>query len=179
MGYCSHNDWAVWSRVWFPTGTRDFSKISRLDLEHTQHPVQWVPGVLFWGVEGPERESGHLSPCSGKVKNEWSYVILIWCFGPFVAHALHDKYKDSFTFSNMSWRQSELGWVAVLNNAIEILHFSFQVLNCFIPLNKVTRHSHHKEDNPEKCCSAVSADCVQRQNLATSVWHEGKGVACD
>jgi len=37
---------------------------------------------------------------------------------------------------------------------------------------------YQNKENPEKCCSAVSADCVQRQNLATSVSHEVR-VACD
>jgi hypothetical protein len=45
-----------------------FSTSSRLFLEHTQLPFQWVPGTLSPGVRRPGREADHLPPISAEVK---------------------------------------------------------------------------------------------------------------
>jgi hypothetical protein len=49
-------------------------KISRPVLEHTHHPVEWVPEALSPGVKQPKREADHSPLCSAEVKNEWHCV---------------------------------------------------------------------------------------------------------
>jgi hypothetical protein len=46
-----------------------FSKMSRLALEPTQPPIQWVPGTLFLKVKQQSCETDHLLPSSAKVNN--------------------------------------------------------------------------------------------------------------
>jgi hypothetical protein len=45
-----------------------FDTASKLDLGHTQLPVQWVTGVLSLGVKLPGREADQLPPFSAEVK---------------------------------------------------------------------------------------------------------------
>jgi hypothetical protein len=44
--------------------------VSRPALGPTQHPVQWVPGVLSPGRARPVRDADHSPPSSAEVKNE-------------------------------------------------------------------------------------------------------------
>jgi len=43
---------------------------SKLALEPTQVPIQWVPGALSLGVKQPGREGDHSPPTNVEVKNE-------------------------------------------------------------------------------------------------------------
>jgi hypothetical protein len=62
-----------------------FTTASRTAPGPTQHPIQWVPGVLFLGVKRPGREVDHSPPYSAEVKNAWKYtsipqyVFMAWC----------------------------------------------------------------------------------------------------
>jgi hypothetical protein len=44
---------------------------SRLALEPTQSPIQWLPEALSPGVKRPGLEAEHLSPASAEVKKMW------------------------------------------------------------------------------------------------------------
>jgi hypothetical protein len=61
-----------------------FSTVSRLVLEPTHSPIQWVTGVLSLGVKRPSREVAihlHLVPRSemhGAVP-PLQYAFMIWC----------------------------------------------------------------------------------------------------
>jgi hypothetical protein len=46
-----------------------YSTTSRLTLEPTQPPIQWVPGALSPGVKQPWREADHSPLFSVEVKN--------------------------------------------------------------------------------------------------------------
>jgi hypothetical protein len=50
-------------------GIFPFATASRPALEPTQHPIQWVPGVL-----SPVREAVHSPPSLAEVKSAWSYA---------------------------------------------------------------------------------------------------------
>jgi hypothetical protein len=58
---------------------------SRPALGPTQPPIQWVPGVLYPGVNRPGREADHSPPSSTEVKNACSYTsahsyaFMEWC----------------------------------------------------------------------------------------------------
>jgi hypothetical protein len=58
---------------------------SRLAVESTHLPVQWVPGTLSMGVKWPGREADHSPPSSAEVKNALSYTstpqyaFMTWC----------------------------------------------------------------------------------------------------
>ena len=56
----------------------------------TQPPFQWVPETLV-GVKRLGSESGHSSPSSAKVQNEWSYTSTLSAY-------LLGVHKDNFTF---------------------------------------------------------------------------------
>jgi hypothetical protein len=43
------------------------SLASRQVLGPTQFPIQWVPGVLFWGIKRPVREAIHSPPSNAKL----------------------------------------------------------------------------------------------------------------
>jgi len=43
-------------------------------LVPTQRPIQWVPGVVFPGIERSGSETDHSPPSSAEVKNVWSYL---------------------------------------------------------------------------------------------------------
>jgi hypothetical protein len=47
------------------------SMSSRLVLEPTQPPLQWILGALSQGVKWPGHEADHLTPTSAVVKNMW------------------------------------------------------------------------------------------------------------
>jgi len=59
--------------------------VSRSALGPSQSPIQWVPGVLSFGVKRPRREDDHAPPSSREFKNAWSYtytpqyVFVAWC----------------------------------------------------------------------------------------------------
>jgi hypothetical protein len=84
---------------WQRLGIFLFTMKSRLALEPTQLPIQWVPGALFLAVKRPESEADHLPPSTAKVKNSWSYSLLpnmpSW-------HGAQLKHRDKFTFTFMS-----------------------------------------------------------------------------
>jgi hypothetical protein len=46
-----------------------YSKESRLALEPTQPPIQWVPGALFWGEKRSGRKADHSPASSAEIKN--------------------------------------------------------------------------------------------------------------
>jgi hypothetical protein len=48
-----------------------FSMSSRLALESTQPPIQWVLGALSPGVKRQGREADHSPSASAKVKKMW------------------------------------------------------------------------------------------------------------
>jgi hypothetical protein len=50
------------------------STSSKPALGPTQHPIQWVPGVLSPGLKRPGREADHSPPTSAEVKNTWIYT---------------------------------------------------------------------------------------------------------
>jgi len=43
--------------------------MSKLALEYTHHPIQWVPGALSLGVNRPGHKVDHSPPCSAKDEN--------------------------------------------------------------------------------------------------------------
>jgi len=45
-----------------------FTTASRLALELTQAPIQWIPGALSLGIKRLEREADHSPSFSAKVK---------------------------------------------------------------------------------------------------------------
>jgi hypothetical protein len=49
------------------------STSSRLTLESSQPPIQWVPGALSSGVKRGGREADHSPPSSAKAKKMWIY----------------------------------------------------------------------------------------------------------
>ena len=151
--------------------------MSRLDLGPTQHPVLWVPGVLFWGQMG---QSMNLVTCHHVVaKLRMSRAMYSFCGALAHLQAMPFMASTGTAVPLVISLGRRVSLVAVLEHAMLILHFSFPVVNCCILLNKVSRHLYHNEENPEKCCSAMSAHCVQRHYLATSVRHDDKGLFCD
>jgi len=44
-----------------------FTTASRTALEHTQSPIQWVPGALSLRVKRPGRKADHLPPSNAEV----------------------------------------------------------------------------------------------------------------
>jgi len=62
-----------------------FTTASRMVLETTQPPIQWLIGALTLGVKWPGCEADHSPLPSAKVKNAWSYtstplyVFIAWC----------------------------------------------------------------------------------------------------
>jgi hypothetical protein len=59
-----------------PVGVKNFlvCTLSRLSLNPTQTPVQWVPGTLSSGVKRRGREAHHSPPPSAEVKKIWIYT---------------------------------------------------------------------------------------------------------
>jgi hypothetical protein len=62
-----------------------FTTASRMALEPTQPPIQWVPGALSLGVKRLGREADYSPPSSAEVK-EWvelylhpHYAFMAWC----------------------------------------------------------------------------------------------------
>jgi hypothetical protein len=51
-----------------------FFMSSRLVLEPTQPPIQWVPGALSPGVKRPGREDDNSPPSIAEVKKTWVYT---------------------------------------------------------------------------------------------------------
>jgi hypothetical protein len=51
-----------------------FSIGSRRGLGPTPPPIQWAPGAISLGVEGPEREADHSPPSSAKVRTVELYL---------------------------------------------------------------------------------------------------------
>jgi hypothetical protein len=51
-----------------------FSTSFRLDLGHTQVPVQWIPGALSLRVKRQGLEADHLYPTSTEIKKIWIYI---------------------------------------------------------------------------------------------------------
>jgi hypothetical protein len=51
-----------------------FATVSRLVLESTKPPIQWVPEVLSQGVKQPGHEADHSPLSSAEVKNIWSHA---------------------------------------------------------------------------------------------------------
>jgi len=47
---------------------------SRTVLEHTQPPIQWVPGFLSLALKRTGCEDDHSPPSSAEVKNVWIYT---------------------------------------------------------------------------------------------------------
>jgi hypothetical protein len=45
-----------------------FTTASRIALEPTQPPIQWVPGALSLGVKWPGCEADHSPPSTAEVK---------------------------------------------------------------------------------------------------------------
>jgi hypothetical protein len=53
---------------WWRLGILLFTTASRMALEPTQPPIQWVPGALSLGVKLLGREDDHSPPSSVEVK---------------------------------------------------------------------------------------------------------------
>jgi hypothetical protein len=51
-----------------------FTIASRMALEPTQPPIQWVSGAFFLGVKQLGCEADHSPPSSAEVNNMWSYT---------------------------------------------------------------------------------------------------------
>jgi hypothetical protein len=69
--YCWATGWTIWVLgfdSWWGLGIFLFTTMSRMDLEPTQPPIQWVPGALSLGAKRPGRETDHSTPSSSKVK---------------------------------------------------------------------------------------------------------------
>jgi hypothetical protein len=73
-----------------------FSTVSRLSLEPTQPPIQWVLAILSTRVKKPGRESDHSPPSTAKVKNGGAIPPLthtsLWHVVQLITHT------DKFTF---------------------------------------------------------------------------------
>jgi hypothetical protein len=86
-----------------------FSTAFRPALQHSQLPIQWVPGV-----KQPEHETGQLPTSSAKVNNAWSYT-----FTPPLFHGVLLEHRENFTLHNTNLQQgcyqecSLLGYDAV------------------------------------------------------------------
>jgi len=57
--------------------------MTRMALQPTQPPVQWVPGALTLMVKQPGCEAEHSLPSSVKFKN-------VWCYTSTPQYAFHD-----------------------------------------------------------------------------------------
>jgi hypothetical protein len=53
-----------------------FSTVSRLALEPTKLPLQWVPWTLSVGVNRPRHEADHSPPSSAEVKHGGAMPLL-------------------------------------------------------------------------------------------------------
>jgi hypothetical protein len=51
-----------------------FSMLSRLALEPTQPPIQWIPGALSQRVKRQGHEVNHSPPASTEIKKIWIYI---------------------------------------------------------------------------------------------------------
>jgi len=84
------------SSVGIATRLRAGRSGSRLALEPTHPPIQWIPGAISLGIKRPGREADHSPTSSAEDKNAWSYtstpyyVFTAWCLV---------KHRDNFTFS--------------------------------------------------------------------------------
>jgi hypothetical protein len=69
-----------------------FTTASRMTLEPTQPPIQWVPGALSLGVKWPGHEADHSPPSSEcmELYLHSSNVFMVWCLV---------KHRDNFTFT--------------------------------------------------------------------------------
>jgi hypothetical protein len=83
-------------KSWFDSQQEDFSSpFCRSALGPAQSPSQWVPGVIFPGVNRFDHESGCSFPLSVEVKQVRSSslalpsVVMAWCL---------IKHKDKFAF---------------------------------------------------------------------------------
>jgi hypothetical protein len=104
---------------------------SRLALESTKPPVQWVPGALSPGVKRTGREADHSPPTSDEVKKMWIYTST----PPyaFMAQCLI-KHRDKFTF------------ILLLKNLIFVCYI-FKKIQHKIHYNiSITDWLHHKSD---------------------------------
>jgi hypothetical protein len=80
-GYCTQgSNWLLAGQLrgWISSPCRVtnflFSSSSRLALESTQPPIQWVLGALSPGVKWPRREADHSPPTRAEVKKMWIYT---------------------------------------------------------------------------------------------------------
>jgi hypothetical protein len=73
-----------------------FITASRIPMEPTQPPTQWVSGTLSLGVKRPGSEADHSPPPSAEVKEcvklylHSQYAFTAWCLV---------KHRDNFTFT--------------------------------------------------------------------------------
>jgi hypothetical protein len=61
----------LWSTLkWLPAGAGNFlfTTVSRIALEPTQPPIQWLPGALSLRVKRPGCEADHSPPSRAEVK---------------------------------------------------------------------------------------------------------------
>jgi hypothetical protein len=68
-----------------------FSIRSRMTLEPTQHPIQWVPNAAFPEVKRQGREADHSLPSSAEVKNDGAP-------SPICLHGVVLNYLTQLTF---------------------------------------------------------------------------------
>jgi hypothetical protein len=73
-----------------------FTTASRLALETTQPPIQWVRGALSLVVKRPGRESDHPTPSSAEFKNAWSYN-----FTPLIHLQALSRVRSRHTFASL------------------------------------------------------------------------------
>jgi hypothetical protein len=58
---------------------------TRRSMEHTQPPIQGVPGAISPGMKRSRREADQSLPFNAEVKNAWSYtstfpyIFMAWC----------------------------------------------------------------------------------------------------
>jgi len=62
------------SNLWWGLEIFLFTTASRMNLEPTQPPVQWVLGPLSLGVKWLGCEADHSPLSSAEAKNAWSYT---------------------------------------------------------------------------------------------------------
>jgi hypothetical protein len=102
-------------------GILPFTTASRMALEPTQPPIQWVPGALSWGVKRPGREADHSPPSSAEAK-EWVELYLHSSNMPSWRGA-QLKHRDNFTFTfNFVWQ--------LMLYSYDLVSWSFVVMFC-------------------------------------------------
>jgi hypothetical protein len=73
-----------------------FTTVSRMALEPTQPPIQWVPGVLSLGVKQPGREADHSPPPSAGGQRMSGAIPPLPNTPPWRGTQL--EHRDNFTF---------------------------------------------------------------------------------